>query len=61
MNCMLPIAPAHEPFICCVVMWLLARIFRPCTASLVKKAVRLVMQASVATDRRAEKSPMNVP
>ena len=20
MNCMLPIAPAHEPFICCVVM-----------------------------------------
>ena len=58
MNCMLPIAPAHEPRICSLVMWLVLRMRSACTVSLLKKAVRLVMQASVATERTTRKSPM---
>ena len=58
MNCMLPMAPAHEPFICCAVMWFIDRMRSACTVSLLKKATRLVMQARVATERTTEKSPM---
>jgi len=40
---------------------LLARIFSAAMVSPLKKATRLVMQASVATERSAWKSPMKVP
>ena len=58
MNCMLPMAPAHEPRIWSLVMWFMSRMRRACTVSLLKKAVRLVMQASVETERTTRKSPM---
>ena len=61
MNCMLPMAPAHEPRICSRVMWFIARMRSACTVSLLKKSRRLVMQASVATERTTWKSPMKVP
>ena len=51
-------APAHEPRICSLVMWFMSRMRSACTVSFEKKAVRLVMQASVATERTTRKSPM---
>ena len=58
MNCMLPMAPAHEPRNCSRVMRSSTRMRSACTVSLLKKAVRLVMQPSVATERTTWKSPM---
>ena len=58
MNCMLPMAPAQEPRIWSLVMWFMLRMRSACTVSFEKKAVRLVMQASVDTERTTRKSPM---